>query len=821
MTVTDMNAQNKTDFESKMQQHIQSFLTDNQKVEKWKKENTTPFIKLDPTENEDMLNNLVTELKHNFIIANMDEYNRAYFPEEFVSSRVLTDTFICDNGGFESDFLYYKGYSTIYNSGSTTCTPTWLGNPSVYIPSILPTIREFEIVTSGTDAITGIQKVKFGSKALKLNDVYHHSNGGCTGDRAINKIVKRFKVNEENRDFTVWYSFALENPSLHSNTQPFFNISCDLAPLSELCFDAAILDCDSTYAQPGCSSFLMDVLDWTCHRIKIPASEIGNIATLEIVMADCAETGHNGYAYIDGICEECTGSALGSLLISDEELDYPDIGINYVSCDRANARICGSYTEPFVCGEWYLDSIDVPGYTITNVSIDTLNNLFCFNFDTTNFDYPINEIEIYVAGFFKREGGGSLPVVFSNSIVIEKSLYIDFDVSFTVGDCFPNSDPDDHNISDDYYFVQVAQNLGNTEPWRIERHLLDPYPNESGITTLATGNGPFAVGLGPFLIQEGSWELVVTIDTCTYNYTIYPPEYCSGCEAFRDVVISNVICETGNTWSFSIEVPGSSSTGTKFKLFDPSNTLLINDYYNTSHSIDGGLNGFECLNYKIEEDGNPTCFAEFTVCPPKPCETMIDCDLEVVVSKIECSRQTTNSSYYITLNASNGNSYTMCYTVNDVPGSGNNSAVPYNGIIGPFTGDQTIVVFLCPGGVCTLCLEPECYKVIKVYQPDCEEGDFGGVKRISSNEPIINKQVRSENLVKIIPNPVGTNKVSIVSQLAKTTFEIFDSKGQKIWNDSFTGGTYQWEVSNLPSGNYVLQYVDEYQQIQRIQFIKL
>src|SRR5690606_2028783 len=136
-----------------------------------------------------------------------------------------------------------------------------------------------------------------------------------------------------------------------------------------------------------------------------------------------------GYAYIDGICEECTGSALGSLLLSEEPLEPPGIGINYVSCESEYARICGSYTEPFVCGEWYLDSLAILDNLGTNISIDTVNKIFCFDFHISNFIYPVEEIEIYALGFFKREGGGALPVVYSNSIIIEKSLFTEFDVN--------------------------------------------------------------------------------------------------------------------------------------------------------------------------------------------------------------------------------------------------------------------------------------------------------------------------------------------------------------------------------------------------------
>jgi hypothetical protein len=196
--------------------------------------------------------------KNAFIHANMAEYKKLFFPQPS-QHKMMTDTFICDNGGFEDDFDFYYGYTSSFFYGSDSCSPYLGGLPSVYTPRALPTSREFEIVTTGLDAITNLQKVKFGNKSLKLNDPYSHlsfsGSAQCVGNNGINKLVKRFKVTEENRDFTVWYSVALENPPSHDNEQPFISISCDLAPQTDLCFDADILRCDSLYSQPNCNPF--------------------------------------------------------------------------------------------------------------------------------------------------------------------------------------------------------------------------------------------------------------------------------------------------------------------------------------------------------------------------------------------------------------------------------------------------------------------------------------------------------------------------------------------------------------------------------------
>ena len=134
------------------------------------------------------------------------------------SAHAQVDTLICDNGGFEDDFQYYEGERTTYFNGSDSCSLVDAANNPVVWEDVLtlPSAKEFEIVTTGIDPLVGFDMVKFGNKALKLNNQYGHTlpNGySCAGSRGVNKLTKRFKVTEENRDFTIWYSAILENPA--------------------------------------------------------------------------------------------------------------------------------------------------------------------------------------------------------------------------------------------------------------------------------------------------------------------------------------------------------------------------------------------------------------------------------------------------------------------------------------------------------------------------------------------------------------------------------------------------------------------------------
>ena len=72
------------------------------------------------------------------------------------STKAQVDTFVCDNGGFEQDFLYYKFFLTSYHIGSNDCNPTNFINSVTWSNWPAPNPYRFEIVNSGVDQLVGI-----------------------------------------------------------------------------------------------------------------------------------------------------------------------------------------------------------------------------------------------------------------------------------------------------------------------------------------------------------------------------------------------------------------------------------------------------------------------------------------------------------------------------------------------------------------------------------------------------------------------------------------------------------------------------------------
>ncbi|HHH54261.1 MAG TPA: T9SS type A sorting domain-containing protein, partial [Bacteroidetes bacterium] len=652
----------------------------------------------------------------------------------------------------------------------------------------------FEIVTSGTDPLTGLQKVKFGNKSLRINDTYGHLST-CQGDYGVDKIVKRFKVTKENRDFTVWYSVALENPSGHENRQPFLNIKCDLAPDNELCFDADIIQCAQYLDDPQCTFDSIDVLDWSCHRFKIPEDKIGQIATLEMIIGDCGLGAHFGYAYIDGICEECDSSALGSATL-DEDIDYR-------SCDGLTARICGTYTPPTICsngGNWAPSEVTVPGYDITNVTIDTASKTFCFDFPFSNFG---NEdcLEIYAEIVFNN-GVFDLPEVLTNSIDICKKLYTkSHNYTIEVGGCDEGSSS---SLSDDYYMVRLNILAPETDSWILERHLVDPYSNESGSYTLMTGSGDAQLELGPFLIQEGDWWLEISFSDCEYNELIEDPGFCSGCDQFYGTEISNVHCnKEDDTWGYDIRVNWINAIPTDY--FTIGSTKYS---YNMTHSITVGAISDGCIVFNlVAASSSPTCSSELKICPPKPCSE--ECNLEAYVVDVICTPGSDN--FIVQMDISGIGNKQLCSD------PGNYYYYPYYNYY--LSADTYIELKLCDYGVpCSTCTS-NCYKTIFVPKPDCDYTGWEREENFKSPNSFTNK-INTYDELTIFPNPVISDEIIISSKLENTDFKIFNTEGKLIEEGSFSGSEFRLKLDEIP-GLYLIRYTNSQGKPTFVKMIKL
>ena len=711
------------------------------------------------------------------------------------------DTLICDNGGFEDDFDYYFGFYSYFVYGSNTCTPQINGNPVVFTSISMPAFRRFEIVSGGTDPLIGIPRTKFGSKSVLLNNRYGHFNPACDGHWDANRITKRFKVTEENREFTVWYAAILENPSGHINSQPYFSIKCNRAPQYDLCIDADLIECEDTFSDTNCTFTVIDDLDWACHRIKIPKNMIDSIATIEITASDCGCGKHFGYAYIDGICEECDGSALGTAFLFDQPFSDLGYGIKYRSCEADTIRICGTFELPILCGEWEVDSIKVPGYTITNVTVDEISGTFCFDFPNSNF--PSEDcIEIYTTIYFSTSTS-SLPTQLSNSIEICPTDYIGYNFILNTSTCYDNYT--DEFISDDYYYVAINIEANYGDDWYITRQLDNPSGTESGLYTIESGTGSGTIVLGPFLIQEGSWDLFIYIGNCEYEYQIIPPDFCGLCTYFNKLKITDILCDNNNpstgsddTWTFELNVPRLLYTGV-YELYKGVNFV---DYYsyNNDHQIEGGLITGGCIDFELKDYIVPGCKVQFKVCPPKSCSSdNSECTLEAYIKKYYCE----DGEFSFDIEIKNANPANLCYRAQGAT-IFQQGTLP-SGSLGPFDEDVTVTIYFCN--------TPTCFKRIYVPYLDCDEDNFqgGGSARSFYRSKI-------QDLF-IAPNPINNDEINISSMLDFTNFEIFNIHHQTIYKGNFKGSFLKVNLE-LNSGVYILQYINKDGIKDAIKFVK-
>jgi len=812
LTAQNTVEEKKQAFTNNMKTYVAQHI--NEKVKQLEK---TPYLYEEyDSENTGLLYDLAKDkLKSEYIRMHQKEYLDTYFSEP--QAMVTTDTFVCDNGGFEEDFKFYKGYIATYHHGSSSCTPVdGSGNDIVYTPALLPTNRRFEIVTTGFDPLTGIKKVKFGNKALKINDRYGHTNQ-CRGDFGVDKIVKRFKVTEANRDFTIWYSVALENPSGHNNRQPFLNIKCDLAPENELCFDADIIKCAQYFNDSICTFDSIDLLDWSCHRFKIPADKVGQIATLEMIVGDCGKGAHFGYAYFDGICEECDSSALGSATL--------DENINYFSCDGTTATVCGTYTPPTICsngGNWTPVEVSVPGYTISNVVIDTAAKTFCFDFPLSNFGTE-DCLDIYAELLFNN-GVFDLPEVLTNNIDICQKLYNTYNININVSDCSSNNT--DNILSDDYYFVNIDLTNISNDNWTITKQLVDPYPNESGFLTLSTGTGDAHLEFGPFYKQEGDWWLTIDIGICQYVEFIEAPGYCSGCDKFNDLEIRNIECDKNSNdeyiWSFDFYVPCNGSSTWSYSIIGsgaPSESQLCGSNITIGEQqelkIEDG-----CQEYLLQYDlnGQNKCIKKITICPPKPCPKEGNCDLEVYTKDVTCLEPDNNGvqGYEVELDITGTNNKHVCIFWNGISVG---YIYPYLTI--PYSTDVDLKIALCDDAACTQNCD-DCYKWIHLSKPNCDDPRFGGKKgekMILANN-VLNKELNEVQELTVIPNPVISDEFILKSNLKYTQFTILDISGKPVKSGEFEGNEYKVSL-DIPQGLYFVRYLNDKSKLKCAKLIKL
>ncbi len=714
------------------------------------------------------------------------------------------DTLVCDNGGFEDNFTYYQGYVATFDHGSNTCTPTLNNSASEFSIASMPQFRRFTIMPQVIDQQVNENTVKFGDYSLLLNHRLNHTGTfaqTCGGSHDINRVVKRFKVTSQTRNFTVWYSAILENPGEHTDQQPYFSIRCDLAPAYDLCYDGISIPAETVHPTGQCTreEDYVKFSRWACHRIFIPKEKIGMIATLEITAADCGEGGHNGYVYIDGICESCEGGSYGYGELDDK----PDI---IISCDGDSLTIRGSYTTPTITGYNILDNITVPGFNTYGMSINTTTKTFSFRLVKSDFQSPNAACRDVIAYLkFRNSSNDFLPDVPTNAIEICLDDFVIPDVDISISGCHRNN-LTDNNYSDDYYYVDFTiQNADNVH-WTLERQLDDPPTGESGryfLNQNGYGNGLHI--LGPFLIQEGAWTLILNYNHCADTFYITPPDYCSGCPVFAKTKITNINCVAGNTWTFDLLVAGNPPTGSKFRIIGEN---FDRDFGFQYTNLPGGAITQSCITLRLQYyiNGMPDCIVRFTICPPKPCTNNPNCNFEAYIERINCLN---NGNYSVNFITKGGGfpCFRALGNTTDVSG-------PFVNPLGPFNEDVTITLLACDVPFSCACgTGTNCYKIYYVDRPDDCPRDLEGRLRYSNSES-------QDNELIIVPNPVIADEFLLRSNLKVTDFEIYNSTGILIKASRFEGAELRMKFNNA-QGVYYIKYKDSVGQIKSVKFIKL
>ncbi|HBI01570.1 MAG TPA: hypothetical protein DDY18_08095, partial [Flavobacterium sp.] len=151
--------------------------------------------------------------------------------------------------------------------------------------------------------------------------------------------------------------------------------------------------------------------DWSCVNVLLPPDVIGENVTVEFITADCNASGHWGYAYIDNVCQGCTGTGNNNGFN----------GINSVSTNCVPLQVCGAYQPPVLNGvtgtlqnvtlQLYRNGSPVTTYGPFTPTINASNNTYCFNLSSSDFPSPPNPdgFDVVTTANFSLNGG-TVPV---------------------------------------------------------------------------------------------------------------------------------------------------------------------------------------------------------------------------------------------------------------------------------------------------------------------------------------------------------------------------------------------------------------------------
>ncbi|MDR2206163.1 MAG: hypothetical protein LBE36_08425 [Flavobacteriaceae bacterium] len=280
--------------------------------------------------------------------------------------------------------------------------------------------------------VSTLSRVKSGNYSIRLNN--------STPNYGVSMMTRQINVNKP--DLTFNYALVLEDPKHGDNENPYYQ--CRLKNSAEdIVFERKIVaNRNNTAIFKTVNDGNIVYTDWICENIDV-SQYMGQVLTLEVIVADCGLGGHFGYAYFDDFCgTKCSAPTFGKIVLDP---------IN-ITCPFLPLTVMGSFITP---PGMELDGLEL---NIQDNSLPTPNihktiaeytptGYNTFSFKVKNSDFFPNGVvsnkgfDFFAVGTFKLIANPS-----STTEIISQSANVGNDVTFNTtcsicDDC--NSQPND------------------------------------------------------------------------------------------------------------------------------------------------------------------------------------------------------------------------------------------------------------------------------------------------------------------------------------------------------------------------------------------
>ncbi len=736
---------------------------------------------------------------------------------------------MCENGDFEyGNFNLYSGdfaFSSSSSSGGYTfgeCDAIPVVGPGNYgwMPENMnnPGVDNFTIVTQGLDPIVAagggqLSRVNSGNFAARINSpsplaVPTSGTNACFPNFGINKLIKTITLQEDGeQEILFTYALVSEFP-MHPNRNPVFIARALDQNQTE--FDRICI-----VSNPNNNPFFNQFTprnsscpnntpvlwkDWTCDKLEV-SGNVGDVITLEFIMADCGFGGHYGYAYVDDICiESCDPGTEGNINLN--ELD---------PCQELPFDVCGTFSIPQLNGQTgTLNAITLDilqnGSVVNTLTNPTITGTtFCFTVNDTDFpsqsggyDFRANA-SFSIANGVQQISDTHTTAGTDNDFIFDNPECCKIEANATNILCDDNGTPSDPS-DDTWSFDLTVTNPTNTGFW-VANSVLTQSVSYGSTVTVQMGNISNYTTTVDIIINDKEDS------NCTTTITVDVPEACSTDKACELEAVTSVgSCNDNGTPNdpsddyYNITLDVFNTNGEPWMVLN-SNMMVIYFGNGDENNINLG-NNFLVSNqlewFWVKLNNDPDCFVDVTVLAPESCN--FSCNITTNITTSDCNDNGTPNDpsddyYYITVDVLGTNGISW-----DLVGYPNYQQIAYSGTgnvtniqLGPISAsDPSWVLYVTPTGL----VDSSCKRYeTTVFAPKCSERD---PKR--DNVTISPNPSKGEMNIKVDTDTGSTVELNI--------YRIDGMLVKTIKKEKESTKVLDFDLSlNLPKGLYLFNFI--------------